>query len=51
MLLCQELEQELEAKEEQIEPLNQQLQAQDGELMEELNRASVNPSQSVTPCR
>ena len=39
--LCQELEQELEPKEEQIENLNQQLQEQDGELVEELKRASV----------
>lgn len=37
----QELEQELEPKEAQIENLNQQLQEQDGELVEELNRASV----------
>ncbi|KAL0041539.1 hypothetical protein WJX79_006848 [Trebouxia sp. C0005] len=37
----QELEQELEPKEEQIENLNQQLQEQDGELVEELKRASV----------
>ncbi|KAL3160819.1 WD repeat-containing protein 49 [Trebouxia sp. C0009 RCD-2024] len=37
----QELEQELEPKEEQIENLNQQLQEQDGELVEELARASV----------
>jgi len=35
------LEQELEPKEEQIENLNQQLQEQDGELVEELKRASV----------
>ena len=39
--LCQELEQELEPKEEQVENLNQQLQEQDGELVEELKRASV----------
>ncbi len=39
--ICQELEQELEPKEEQIENLNQQLQEQDGELVEELKRASV----------
>lgn len=39
--MAQELEQELEPKEEQIENLNQQLQEQDGELVEELARASV----------
>lgn len=39
----QELEQELEPKEAQIENLNQQLQEQDGELVEELKRASVCP--------
>ena len=37
----QELEQELEPKEAQIENLNQQMQEQDGELVEELKRASV----------
>ena len=37
----QELEQELEPKEAQIETLNLQLQEQDGELVEELRRASV----------
>ena len=36
-----ELKQELEPKEDQIETLNQQLQEQDGELVEELKRASV----------
>ena len=40
-LCVQELEQELELKEDQIETLNQQLQEQDGELVEELKRASV----------
>ena len=40
-LCVQELEQELEPKEDQIETLNQQLQEQDGELVEELKRASV----------
>lgn len=40
-VLGQELEQELEPKEAQIENLNQQLQEQDGELVEELNRARV----------
>lgn len=41
LFALQELEQELEPKEEQIESLNQQLQEQDGELVEELARASV----------
>ena len=37
----QELEQELEPKEEAIENLNSQLQEQDGELVEQLKRAGV----------
>lgn len=46
--MAQELEQELEPKEEQIENLNQQLQEQDGELVEELARASVSHSDKPT---
>ena len=47
----QELEQELEPKEAQIENLNQQLQEQDGELVEELKRASVCPTLQLTLSR
>lgn len=43
--MLQELEQELEPKEEAIENLNNQLQEQDGELVEQLKGAGVS-----TPC-
>ena len=41
MAVVQELEQELEPKEEAIENLNNQLQEQDGELVEQLKGAGV----------
>lgn len=41
LILLQELEQELEPKEEAIENLNNQLQEQDGELVEQLKGAGV----------
>lgn len=47
LMAPQELEQELEPKEEQIESLNQQLQEQDGELVEELACASVGFTQPL----